>query len=63
MGAALIERSRVALLKPHDQWIGSQGVGFMCLDDPEVVRYSHATDGGILARVDVKHFEHELQLC
>ena len=56
MGAALIERSRVALLKPHDQWIGSQGVEFMCRDDPKVVRYSHATDGGILATVDVKPF-------
>ena len=35
---------------------GSQGVEFMCRDDPKVVRYSHATDGRILATVDVKPF-------
>ena len=43
--------------------LGSQGVEFMCRDDPKVVRYSHATDGGILATVDVTPYEHELQLC
>ena len=42
---------------------GSQGVEFMCRDDPKVVRYSHATDGGILATVDVKPLKHKLQLC
>ena len=42
---------------------GSQGVEFMCRDDPKVVRYSHATDGEILATVDVKPLKHELQLC
>ena len=43
--------------------LGSQGVEFMCRDDPKVVRYSHATDGGILATVDVKPLKHKLQLC
>ena len=44
--------SRPALRRVH----GSQSVEFMCRDDPKVVRYSHATDGGILATVDVKPF-------
>ena len=35
----------------------------MCRDDPKVVRYSHAIDGGILAAVDVTPYEHDLQLC
>ena len=29
----------------------------MCCDDPKMVRYSHATDGGTLAIVDVKPFQ------